>query len=294
MIFFKLLKKVLHNFKNINLKDTIDVIKNKRLLVYWSHNLETKNNFGDILNIYLLKIIFKKDVVHSSKVINIFLRPKIYFIGSILNNFRTFNSIVIGSGFMSENTKIYIKPKKIFAVRGPLSREIFLKHNIECPKVYCDPALLLPEFIKVNNHKYYDIGIIPHYVDKNICSNINIINKNNYIVNIIDIESDYINVIEEINKCRYILSSSLHGIVVAHAYNVPASWIEFSSNVSGVGFKFRDYYLSVGETNIVSFKITDNNLDLEEALLNSKSYSIEKNILMLKNEISKFKELYEI
>lgn len=293
MIFFKVLKKIFNILININLKDTIDVIRNEKLLVYWSHSQETKNNFGDILNVYLLKEIFHKDVVHSSNVINVFRRTRLYFIGSILDNFKTFDSIVIGSGFKSKESKILIKPKKVYAVRGPLSRQIFLDNNVECPEVYCDPALLLPEYVKVDKIELYDVGIIPHYIDKNIFKNIDIINKDNIRIKEINIENDYLEVIKEINQCKCILSSSLHGIIVAHAYGIPSTWIKLSDYVKGDGFKFRDYYLSLGELNISYYSVDESNIDIKKAIDLAKKYDITENVNKLKEQIDKAKELYE-
>ena len=48
-------------------------------------------------------------------------------------------------------------------------------------------------------------------------------------------------VIHEIAKCEHILSSSLHGLVVADALGIPNGWIKLSDRVVGDGFKFKDY-----------------------------------------------------
>ena len=54
------------------------------------------------------------------------------------------------------------------------------------------------------------------------------------------------NVIQSICLCKKIISSSLHGIIVAESYGIPATWLEISGMVEGYGFKFYDYYLGSG------------------------------------------------
>lgn len=51
-------------------------------------------------------------------------------------------------------------------------------------------------------------------------------------------------VIEDIVSCEYILSTSLHGIIVAHTYGVKALWIK-KGNIQTDGIKFDDYFSSV-------------------------------------------------
>jgi hypothetical protein len=49
-----------------------------------------------------------------------------------------------------------------------------------------------------------------------------------------------------LTSCRRIISSSLHGIIFAHAFDIPAAWVKISPRVIGDGFKFFDYYSSIG------------------------------------------------
>jgi hypothetical protein len=69
--------------------------------------------------------------------------------------------------------------------------------------------------------------------------------NNGYKVNIIDIEvgRDYKRLIDNINKCQYIISSSLHGIIMGLIYKKKTIYINFSSSVVGGDFKFDDALL---------------------------------------------------
>jgi pyruvyltransferase len=121
-----------------------------------------------------------------------------------------------------------------------------LRQDIDCPSIYGDPALLYPLFYKpLEVKKKYRYGLIPHYLDFNN----DWIKKfeNNKDVKIINIRVNSINsFIDEISECEMILSSSLHGIIAGDSYGIPSYWMELSKNVQGNGFKFKDYFSSVG------------------------------------------------
>src|SRR5690606_18195137 len=120
--------------------------------------------------------------------------------------------IICGAGCISPNLVSKEPPKKIVAVRGPLTAQIMRNQKIDCPSVYGDPALLLPKIYNPIIQKKYKYGIIPHYVD-----------KQNYIlqnltadVRIIDVMcgTNWKKFINEMLECEYIISSSLHGLIV--------------------------------------------------------------------------------
>lgn len=93
----------------------------------------------------------------------------------------------------------------------------------------------MPEFYSPDNKKEFDLGIIPHYVDKDHKFLLQNFNPN---IKIIDIEQpDYKKFIDDVTSCKKIISSSLHGIIIADAYNIPALRVEFSNKIFGGDFK---------------------------------------------------------
>jgi hypothetical protein len=60
-----------------------------------------------------------------------FAKPNLIAIGSILH-WVDKNSIVWGTGFIAETTKLATPPKCILAVRGHLTRESLKKQGIRC------------------------------------------------------------------------------------------------------------------------------------------------------------------
>jgi autotransporter strand-loop-strand O-heptosyltransferase len=64
-------------------------------------------------------------------------------------------------------------------------------------------------------------------------------------IKIINITSDVYEFINQVLECEFILSSSLHGLIVADAYGIPNHRVEISSLIHGGDFKYLDYYASV-------------------------------------------------
>lgn len=238
-----------------------------------------RDNFGDILTPYIVAHFTNHKIKRiSSKLFPFY--PHFFVIGSILQKSRK-TTTVWGSGFISKEATLKENPKKICAVRGPLTRERLLKMGVECPEVYGDPALLMPEIYTPKKlDKNYRLGIIPHYVDKN--HPWLEVFKEDSSVKIIDVQQkNPLAVIDDILSCERVLSSSLHGVIVADAYHVPSLWISFSNKVLGEGFKFIDYFKSVGRKDEAPIHI-HNDLELEEILQNFEPYQIQIDLKKLK------------
>lgn len=204
-----------------------------------------KNPFIKIINILfnLFKYILGKES-HTKKYIKDYIFPwqKIIFgVGSILD-FAPKNAVVWGSGFREYNSQT--NAINILAVRGYLSRNLL---NNQDKIVVGDPALLLPIIYPKKQCIQKKIAIIPHYKEVNIFKEFN---TNNY--DIIDPRTT--NVEDFINKIvqyEYILSSSLHGVIISHSYGIKALWIRHG-NVGSSDFKYYDYFSSV---NIINYPI---------------------------------------
>lgn len=153
--------------------------------------------------------------------------------------------IVLGSGILDKTDKLCPEADWRF-VRGPLTRSAVTAVGGSCPEIYGDPGLLLPLMCN-ESKKEHDVGIVPHYYDY---ERVKLQYPNYNVINLIN--KDPLAVAKEITKCRTIISGSLHGIVCAHAYGIPAAWVHFSDLMLEQWFKFRDYYLSVNEEAIPS------------------------------------------
>ncbi|NJB81744.1 polysaccharide pyruvyl transferase family protein [Wenyingzhuangia aestuarii] len=222
------------------------LFSNKIRLFWWNEiKIQGKSfeNYGDLVGRYLVEKIAKKEVVwvkpKNFSILNWFC-PIYVTVGSILTHI-TNNCIVWGSGIIA---KQYAIPNaKFLAVRGPQTRAHLLDQGYKVPEVYGDPALLLPNYYSPKVEKKYKYGIIPHYNDMTIVKNWY---KNDENVCIIDLMTNNVEAkTDEIYSCEKIISSSLHGIIIAHAYGIPAVWQQFSDKVFGDAIKYQDYMESV-------------------------------------------------
>lgn len=198
-----------------------------------------RKNVGDALNVYLVEKISGKDVVEikSGWVRHILGVGSIMHLGSS-------KSVVWGSGIIEEpkipNAKT-IKKMKFSAVRGMKTRNVINKvlgRELSCP--LGDPAVLMPLFYTPPSEKKHCLGVVPHYVDKNTPAFINFLSESG--AKLIDVELPVEKFLNELSECDVVVSSSLHGLILSDAYNIPNVWVRFSDGVIGGNFKFLDYY----------------------------------------------------
>lgn len=202
-------------------------------IYYW----QAKKNFGDLLGSLLIKKFTGLDSYWSG-----IESANIVVVGSILEHIPSnWNGVIAGAGKLHADTKLNFPKAKILALRGPLTAK-GLKGNF----VLGEPGLLADELVPESD-KEYDLGLVPHWTDTKLENN-PIFKKFN--PKIIRVSDDPLKVISEIGKCKKIVSSSLHGIVLADAFNIPRR-IEIAPRMithahqEGGLFKWLDYSASI-------------------------------------------------
>lgn len=239
--------------------------------VFYQKDKRVKHeNWGDDINYYFLREIIKYPVVLFNRTSLAFrLKLQNYLvIGSTIDMLCTQNTEVWGAGIIDGNKPLKIKPKKVYAVRGPLSRAKLLAEGVDCPEIYGDPAMLIPLYYRPNKYRHYKYGIISHVSNQmvvetllfngiplNECEDVQIIHLGRY--------AHWHDIIDQICECEIILSSSLHGLIIAETYHIPNVWIEFGKPLIGGHFKFHDFFLSIHRDRKKPITIDEQEIPLE-------------------------------
>lgn len=222
---------------------------NKKVLTYWYW--DGKVNAGDYLTKYILEKLYDGEIQFANK------RPDIVLCGSVLPHKALSEAkMIIGAGFQDEDAvPSNLDENAYYAVRGNITRKKMSEYmdtsNIRC----VEPGLILSKIYKKNVKKTYRFGIIPHYHDE---ASIRAAFKSHKDVKIISMQTKNIDKLcNDIMSCDIIASSSLHGLVLAHSYNIPAYHFTNTTLRDGSFVKFRDYYSLFDGVEYKSHKFTD-------------------------------------
>ena len=195
-------------------------------------------NFGDRLNANLVKALTSQNPFWTRKPD----QPHILGIGSV--GVINAQARVWGSGVMDPDFGIGdIRGEHVFALRGPMSYEVLRRAGIAMGDVPLgDPAVLAPSAlgIQVAKHPRHPVGLVAHYVDRDLPTVRQLLRQDG--VADINVHDDPSDVIGAMAHCRVILSSSLHGLILAEALGLPSLWIKASDEIAGGSFKFEDWF----------------------------------------------------
>jgi GR25 family glycosyltransferase involved in LPS biosynthesis len=212
---------------------------------YWS---DGRNNFGDELNIPVAQFLFKDQVCFNQEGLD----KNIFLIGSNLGSDILDGDYICGVGIHHNSQDINTKAAIPKCVRGPLSLKWIKSKGYNSSGISIgDPALLLKLFYEplINRELKNKIGVVPHmsnvdYVQSEIGQD-----DRFYLINP---TNDWRQVVDEICSCSSIISSSLHGLICADAFNIPNVWLNIpgqsippcDENTNYGDFKYWDYLLS--------------------------------------------------
>lgn len=186
-------------------------------------------NYGDQINEFILQQLgadYDWSLPESSELV---------MCGSILEHLpANYAGTVCGVGKLHESSRVNLSDARVFALRGKLTLS-----GVSMPAkgsvVLGDPGLLLPAWVRQPSTRY-PVGVMPHHTDKTLWDRFSY-------GHFIDPTQPVHKITEEIGACRRLITSSLHGAVVADAYQVPRQ-IELPPDPlgkEGGAFKFRDY-----------------------------------------------------
>jgi len=256
-------------------------------LVYIQNNNTNFCNFGDALSPIVVTLLSGSTVNHvnlNSKVI------RMSAIGTIAHALNCSKIHVWGTGsdyHMNNISGKWSGPKDnttefiTHACRGPLTALSLQSYTGELCTTYGDPAIIIKPYLelllqkyKFKNRKKDRLGIVCHLSEfesfspraplkKDFKRYINLDPKIDIINPITNSDAaSVINKILEIASYKYILSTSLHGLIIAECFGVRAAWLspyglDTASNGHGwysniinhsrpIDHRVRDYYLGLG------------------------------------------------
>jgi hypothetical protein len=192
-------------------------------------------NFGDALTPWLLRPLGVLPVLTTPR------EARMVGVGSILEHLpETFDGVVWGTGLIRDEARAL--PKATFlAVRGALTRE-----HVGAPAdvVLGDPGLLASEVLRRREVRY-ELGFVPHNDHFRSPEVMDLRGREDPRIHFIDVRTSPDEVVREISRCRHVLSTSLHGLVVADSFGIPAAWARLAPDLIGATYKFHDHETAV-------------------------------------------------
>lgn len=198
------------------------------------------NNFGDLLGPRIVS-----ELIARQELQELSTESRLLAVGSILRLARD-GDVVWGTG---ANGKSLSQPfpfdwLDVRAVRGPLTRTVLSEIGVLTPEVYGDPGLLVghlwsrERLAAASKHPKRDLLVVPNFHDyPKLKSRLATIRPTLPLGEILG----------AIAKARFVVGSSLHGIIVAESLGIPARAVRSATEPE---FKYQDYYLGTGRESI--------------------------------------------
>ncbi len=210
--------------------------KHRVALEYW----DFEDNLGDFLAPVIVEWMLAQKGMNLQTICA--GKKHLMAVGSILGLGR-FDAVVWGSGVNSFENAAHVTEQKKYrkydvrALRGPVSRQVMTANGYDCPELYGDPAILMPLIYPGERKKGKDYVVIEHYL------------KQNSDAEKLDIKTtDYRSFIDRMLTAEIVYSSSLHGIILAESYGIPAVFI--GNGMEKEWLKYYDWYYATGRYDV--------------------------------------------
>ena len=221
-------------------------------LQYWDK--PKSGNLGDQLSPLIVESVLGRPTkLHRTG-------PRMLAIGSILG-LADSRTVVWGAGFVGDFERLTTGARpNILAVRGPRTAELLRRHHGLHVSNFGDPALLAarllgpsedtrPRRLQSRRASLSDTLVIPHNVQRGAFSETQRAPGELLSFAVRD-RSTIIATLGRISRASAVISTGLHGLVLAHALGIPACWVHITNpsvpQINGGQFKFKDYFDSVG------------------------------------------------
>ena len=173
---------------------------------------------------------------------------------------------------LKRHRTLYHRKMDFRAVRGPYTREIILAAGYQCAQVYGDPAVLMPLIYQPRPCQRKGICLIPHHrtsisqeTGGQFTLKVSPEMAESHGIFLLDPKtSDYRAFIDALVSAELVISSSLHGIILAESYGVPTVFLNWGMDDQPT--KFHDWYRSTNR-DTQSAKTIEQALETEPAPL---------------------------
>ncbi|MCW0402402.1 hypothetical protein NB689_002432 [Xanthomonas sacchari] len=212
----------------------------ERRALFWWKPKNGEINVGDHLSkIIVSNVLGQRDRTLLDKRDK---RTRLIAIGSVLH-FARDGDTVWGSGV---NGKIpadrhTFRQLDVRAVRGPKTSAFLRERGLQVPEVYGDPGLLMPLFFPrealLAPSARQPFLVVPHFnepLDKYAQYKDHLVLPNRQPAAFV----------RQLLGADLVVSSSLHGLILAEAYGVPSVYLDWGNGEDR--FKYDDYYAGTG------------------------------------------------
>lgn len=216
---------------------------NNALPVYHWRRPGTKTNFGDELTSNILRRFCDIDTYWAPPE-----QARLIGTGSIIEHLpERWNGIILGSGKLHQKLT-WLKDATVLSLRGPLTKRNLYVNAVPPGGLIGDIGLLADHLIDAPRRRKL-LGIVPHWTDAELTSRTD---WDEWEPLVIPVSQEPLEVIKQIATCGKIVTSSLHGCIVADAYGIPVrvepSPATRSDPYEGGIYKWADYHASLGMT----------------------------------------------